>query len=425
MKDFITKMWRLNRTIVSRGYDSALEEIQKELELKILSYESGREFWGWKVPKKWALEEAYLIDLNTGEKILDTAESVLHVVAGSLPIEMEVDKSKLLRHLHYDKKRPEYIPCIYKYYDQPEWGLCCNKKQYERIMRGERFKVVIKTRHTDGNMKIGEYTIKGKSPYTIYILAHLDGPAQANNNLSGVAISIALAKELSKRKTQYTYKFLYLPGTIGPIAYLASNPEASDHALGAVILEMLGTDTGLTVQYSRQGEQYIDRVASYVLSKEKNPAGVKDFAKIVYAGERVFDAPGIDIPTIAFSRTDIKQPNLPFYEYRTSGDVPEKVSEEKLYESLEIIKKMVHVLENDFIPIRNYKGIPFLSSYNMWVEWNDNPEKRALTNSIMFSIDNNLSVFDIASNLKIDFDEILEFINNMTKVGLVKKQSIF
>jgi len=425
MKELINNMWRLNRAIVSRGYDTAMEYLKQEFDLKILSYESGKEYLTWKVPKKWDVQEAHLTDLDTGEKIIDIENNILHVVIGSLPFEAEITKDKLLRHLHYDKKRSKYIPCVYKYYDQLDWGFCCTKEQYEKIQKGERFKVVIKSSYSDGDLKIGEYTIKGKSPYTVYVLCHLDGPGQANDNLSGVAVSVEAAKKLSKTKPYYTYKFLYLPGTIGPMAYIASNPGMTNDAIGAIILEMLGHDDKFTLQYSCQEEQYIDAILYNVLLKTGKPFNEKPFNQIFYSGERAFNSPGIDIPTCTLSRINCKNDKLPFPEYRTSGDTPAKISEEKLQEAVDITMKVVDILERDYIPIRNYIGIPFLSKYGLWTEWKDNPEKRITINSILFMLDNDSTVFEIADALALSFDEVFGFIEKMVESGLLYKKKIY
>lgn len=425
MKELINKMWRLNRAIVSAGYDKALEYIKKEIDIKILKYESGKEYWKWKIPKKWTVDEAYLLDLDANEKVIDIENNILHVVVGSLPFEAEIAKDKLLRHIHYDKKRPKFIPCVYKYYDQLDWGFCCNREQYERLQKGERYKVVIKSSYSDGELKIGEYTIKGKVPYTVYILCHLDGPGQANDNLSGVAASVEIAKKLSTMNPYYTYKFLYLPGTIGPMVYLASNPGIVNDAVGAVILEMLGNENNLGLQYSCQKDQYIDRILYNILSRSGKPFIEKPFNKIFYSGERVFNAPGIDIPTTTLSRADAESDLLPFFEYRTSGDTPDIISEQKLQEAVDIIMKAIDIMERDYIPTRNYIGIPFLSKLGLWSEWKDNPQQRIIINSILFMLDNDSTVFEIADKLSLDFEKVHGFIEKMAENDLVYRKNIY
>jgi len=425
MKEIISKMWKLNRALVSRGYDKALECIKKEININILKYESGKEFLTWKIPKKWDVEEAYVVNLDTGEKVIDIQNNILHLVIGALPFEAEITKDKLLRHVHYDKKRPEYIPCVYKYYDQLDWGFCCTKEQYEKLQKGERYKVVIKSSYSEGELKIGEYIVKGKTPYTVYILCHLDGPGQANDNLSGVAVSIEIAKKLSTMNPYYTYKFLYLPGTIGPMAYLASNPGMVNDAIGGIILEMLGNDQDLTLQYSCEEDQYIDRIIFNVLSQSGKPFNERPFNKIFYSGERVFNSPGVDIPTCSISRVDNRNDLLPFYEYRTSGDTPEKISEEKLQEAFETAMKAINILEKDFIPIRNYIGIPFLSKYGLWTEWKDNPEYRIMINSILFKLDNDASVFEIADELSLKFEDVYKIVDKMVEIGLLNRNTVY
>ncbi len=423
MKELIKKMWRLNRAIVSTGFNTALDCIKQEIDLKILSFETGKEFDTWKIPRKWELDEAYLIDMDTGKKLLDTHDNILHVVIGSLPFDSEIEKEKLARHLHYDKKRPEFIPCVYKYYDNLDWGFCCTKAQYDKVMKSQRLKAVIKTAYSDGELKLGEFTVKGKSPDTIYILSHLDGPGQANDSLSGAAVSVELVKRLSNIQTYYTYKFLYLPGTIGPMVYLHSNPDVVKNGVAAIILEMLGNNSTLTLQHSLHKDEYIDRVLHYILSREGKPFKERDFGKIIYNGERIFNAPGIDIPTVSLSR--LESGDLPFHEYRTSGDSPDIIDESRLKEAVDVVLKTINILENDFVPVRKYFGIPFLSKYGLWVEWSQYPELRVQINNILFLLNNNNSVFEIARELNLDYKEVYEFINKMAENKLVDKRQVF
>lgn len=423
MKELIEKVWKLNRSIVSWEYNKALECIKEEIDLKILSYKSGEEYWTWKIPRKWELEEAYLLDIDTGEKLLDASDNLLHVVIGSLPFDAEVDKEKIVRHLHYDKKRPEFIPCIYKYYDHSDWGFCCTKSQYERILKSERFRVVIKANYSEDELKIGEYTVQGKSPKTIYVVAHLDGPHQANDNLSGVSVSVDIAKELSKKNTYYTYKFIFIPGTIGSIVYAATNQNALKDAIGAIVPEMVGNDNELCIQQSLQGEQYIDKVLEYVLSRRKKEFNQRCFCNIIYPGGRTLNSPGIDIPTTTLVRHSDDR-LFPYYEYHTSGDTIDIIKEENLVEARDIILEAIDIIENDYVPVRNYIGIPFVAKYGLWVDRNQNPEKRTAVNNILFLLDNKTSIFEIARKLTLDIKEVQDVLDKLIENKLVEKKAI-
>ena len=51
-------------------------------------------------------------------------------------------------------------------------------------------------------MKILEYTLKGKNKETIIINAHNCHPYQANDDISGCAVGIALLKNLKNKKIE-------------------------------------------------------------------------------------------------------------------------------------------------------------------------------------------------------------------------------
>ena len=67
------------------------------------------------------------------------------------------------------------------------------------------------------------FLIKGKTDKEIFISTYICHPSMANNELSGLCLSIYLANFLSKLKLNYSYRFIFIPETIGSIAYLSKN----------------------------------------------------------------------------------------------------------------------------------------------------------------------------------------------------------
>ena len=407
----INDIWFLRRDIVSDGFDKSLEYISKIIPLKIHKVPSGTRCWTWIIPEKWSVSKAYVEDLN-GKKILDLKDHPLHVMSYSLPLNKTVSREELLKHLHSRPDRPRAIPFEFKYYER-DWGFCIQHEKLKEINK-EKYKVFIDSNFKKGNLKVGDYTIKGKSKKIVVLVAHLCHPCQVNDDLAGVAVLVDIAKKLGKKNNYYTYKFLFVPETIGSIAYLSQNEKIIPQLKYGIFLEMLGNDNTIALQLTRQGSTRLDRIARYVMKKRLEKFREGKFREIVRNDEMVFNGPGIDIPMISVSR-------FPYPEYHTSDDNPDIIKEEKLEESRKIILEILDILDKDYIPKRQFKGPVFLSGYDLWVDWRINKKLNQNIEKIMLNFEGDKSVFDITEELDMEFGNVLNYINRFLKNGLVKK----
>ena len=247
MIKLIEDLWFKRRDIVSSGYDESLEYISKILPLKIHEIPSGTKCWTWIVPEKWGVSEGYIEDMG-GNRILDLKDHPLHVLSYSLPVDTIVTKAELMKHLHTNPKRPGAIPFEFKYYER-DWGFCIQHNKLHKITK-DRYRVLIKSEFKKGTLKVGDYTVKGESDDIIVLVAHLCHPAMVNDDLTGVAVLVELAKQISQKKNHYTYKFLLVPETIGSIAYLSQNEHLIPKLKYGIFLEMLGNDNNHALQLS-------------------------------------------------------------------------------------------------------------------------------------------------------------------------------
>jgi len=411
MMKLINDLWFKRRDIVSDGFDESLEYISKMIPLKIHKVPTGTKCWTWEVPEKWSVREAYIEDLE-GNRVLDLKNHPLHVVSYSLPIDKIISKEELLKHLHTSPERPEAIPFEFKYYER-DWGFCiqnCKLKEFTK----DKYKVFIDSDFKNGDLKIGDYTIKGKVDKTIVLVAHLCHPAQANDDLAGVAILVDIAKEISKKDNYYTYKFLFVPETIGSIAYLSQNENIISKLECGIFLEMLGNNNVHCLQLTRQGDTRLDKITKYVMKRKLKNFKESPFRTIVANDEIVFNGPGVNIPMISISR-------YPYPEYHTSDDNPDIISEERLEESKSLVLEVLRIIDSDYVPKRQFKGPIFLSKYGLWVDWRVNQELSRNLEKIMLSLEGDKTVFDIAEELNMDFNDVLDFVNKLEKFELVSK----
>ena len=180
-------LWKTPRHLISDGYDEALNYIKNIIPIKIIEIPSGTKCWTWIVPEKWSVEEAWIEDLE-GNRLLDLKDHPLHIMSYSLPKDEVVSKEELLKHIHTYSERPNAIPFEFKYYER-DWGFCIEHNKLNKFTK-EQYKVLIKSNFQKGNLKIGELTIPGQTKETIVLVAHLDHPAMANDDLAGVSVLV-------------------------------------------------------------------------------------------------------------------------------------------------------------------------------------------------------------------------------------------
>ncbi|TRZ52390.1 MAG: DUF4910 domain-containing protein [Dehalococcoidia bacterium] len=412
MMKLINDLWMKNRSLVNDGYDEALSYIGNIIDLKIHEIPGGTECWTWIVPEKWVINEAYIM---CGErKIVDFKEHPLHVISYSLPVDKEVSKEELLKHLHWREDRPNAIPFEFKYYER-DWGFCIQHSRLKELTE-DKYKVFIDSKFEKGTLKVGDFTIEGEADETIGLVAHLCHPAQVNDDLAGVAVLVDMAKEMGKGRHHYTYKFLLVPETIGSVAYLSQNEDIIPSLKYGIFIEMPGNDNIHALQLTRQGNTRLDRLARYVMKRNLSDFREGAFRQVVGNDEMVFNGPGVNVPMISISR-------YPYPEYHTSDDNPSIITEERLEETKELVLKIIDILDRDYVPQRTFKGPIFLSRYGLWIDWRVDPELNNNLELIMLSLEGDESIFDIAEKLDMDFDVVYDYINKFLDKGLVVKKS--
>lgn len=404
MGQTISALWRLPRDIVSDGYDAAMHALATQVPLKIHEYPTGTECWSWIVPEKWTCRDARLETLD-GRILFSYHDNPLHAVSYSLPFNATVTREELFRHLHTHPRLEGAIPFIFKYYER-DWGLCCSKILKDSLS-DDKYRVVIDSDFSFGELKVGECVVPGKSDDTFIFCAHLCHPAMVNDDLTGVVVGIQVMQELLKRSDlRYTYRLLILPETIGSVAYLSHHEQLVPRMVGGLFLEMLGLNNPHALQLSFDGDTEIDRCLSRVLSESSSDAWIGAFRQVVGNDERQFNAPGVRVPMLSLSRVLRERSNgWPYYpEYHSSHDTPELASESRLSESRDLVLRMVDAIETNEIPVNLFQGEVFCSRYGLHIDPYSNPEgNRALFN-ILFLVDGTRSVIEIARICGISVD---------------------
>lgn len=418
MTGLVTDLHPLNRALVSDGFDEALERIARILPVKIRRFDSGARVQTWRVPEKWTLRRAF-VDTLDGRRLVDTEDHPLHLATGSAPFSGTVGRDELLARLASDPARPEAIPYRFLYYGD-DWGFSIRHADRVRFT-DDAFRVTVDVVREPGVMRVGEVEKKGLGDGIILIPVHLDHPFQSNDNLSGVAVATALALRLRRlSSTRYGYRFLFLPESIGTLAWLDRYRDLVPRIAGGIVVDCVGHANRLFMTASRRGDTYLDRVARHVLTGRFTDAEVFPFlhpAVSAFANdERMLQSPGFDVPAVAFSRA-------PYAHYHASTDTPERLSEQRLAEALELVWEVIDVLESDFVPVRRFDGVPFLSGLGLWRDdWS--AEEINGIERIHYCLDNARSVFDIAEAVGRPFAFVRDHLDDLAAAGLLEKKDV-
>jgi aminopeptidase-like protein len=335
----IAELFPICRSISGEGLRESLRIVGRYVPLELHEVATGTEVLDWTVPKEWNIRDAYVADA-TGRRLIDFQASNLHVVNYSVPFRGRLTLEQLRPHLHSLPDQPGLVPYRTTYFEQT-WGFCLAHEQLVALEEGD-YEVCVDSTLEPGSITYGEAVLRGATENEVVVAIHACHPSLANDNLSGVAVGAFLARELAGRRRKLTYRFVFHPGTIGAIAWLAENQSKLDRVRHGLVLTCLGDAGSITYKRSRRGDVSVDRAAAHVLGRGGDAFTIEDFAPWGYA-ERQFCSPGFDLPVGCLMRT----PHGRFPEYHTSADNLSFVTAEALEDSLQKALSILEMLDAD------------------------------------------------------------------------------
>jgi aminopeptidase-like protein len=336
----IEELYPLCRSLTGDGVRETLRILSRVAPLQVSEVASGTPVLDWTVPDEWNIREAWVADA-AGRRVVDFRESNLHVVGYSTPVRQRLSLAQLRPHLHARPDRPACIPYRTSYYERT-WGFCLSQERLDAMPDGE-YDVCIEATLEPGHLTYGEVVVPGRSEEEVLVTAHVCHPSLCDDNLSGVAVSAFLAHALAgEPPRRYTYRFLYAPGTIGAIAWLARNRARAARIVHGVTLACLGGEKGFTYKRTLQGRAPVDRAFAHVLARRGAPHEVIDYVPYGY-DERQFNSPGFRLPVGSLMRG--RQGDFP--EYHTSDDDLRLVSAPRLAEAWSLCREVFDVLEGN------------------------------------------------------------------------------
>jgi aminopeptidase-like protein len=407
-----SRLFPICRSITGDGVRETLGEVAGRIPLKIHEVPSGTPVLDWTVPDEWNIRDAY-IATEDGRRVVDFRDSNLHVVSYSEHVRQDMTLEDLRPHLHVHAERPDWIPYRTSYYTRT-WGFCLSRNQLEAL-EDATYEVVIDSTLAAGSLTYGECLLPGASEDEIVLTTHVCHPSLANDNVSGIAMLTELGVALGELPRHYSYRLLFIPGTIGSVTWLARNEDRLSRVIGGLVIACVGNAAPLTYKRSRHGEAPIDRAGAHVVAS--SGGRILDFVPWGW-DERQFNSPGFDIPVGCLTRSLEGE----FPEYHSSADDLDLISADRLEAAAEAALGIIEAIEHD----RTYrnlspKGEPQLGKRGLY-RGVGGPDPGADQLAILWVLnqsDGSNSLLDIADRSGLGFADIRRAADALLEAGLL------
>ena len=411
------RLWPINRSLTGEGVRETLSLLKERLpDLRILSVPSGYKAFDWTVPQEWQVSEAYIVTPN-GDRICDFAQNNLHLMGYSISINARVSLAELQSHLYSLKLQPDAIPYVTSYYSR-NWGFCLTQRQRDSLEPGD-YHVVIRSQLFDGILNYGEVVIPGETDREVFFSTYVCHPSMANNELSGPVLATQLAQWVSSFQNYYSYRFIFVPETIGSLVYLSKNLEAMKRkVLAGYVLTCVGDGRAYSYVPSRSGDSVADRIALTVLQDSQI-----DFERYSWldrgSDERQYCAPGVDLPVCSVMRSKYGE----YPEYHTSLDsLGQVVTADGLEGSFEVYRKIISLIETQRFPASCNVGEPQLSKRGLYpnISMKGNYDDVKVLVDFLSLCDGKTSLSEISTALRIDEEAVPQLLTTLIRNGLVE-----
>jgi aminopeptidase-like protein len=417
MHRLAAELYPIPRSLTGDGVRRTLARLGELIPLRIHEVPTSTPVLDWTVPKEWNIREAYIRD-PSGRRVVDFDDSNLHVLGYSVPVSRRISLAELKEHVFTVPEHPDWIPYRTSYYSET-WGFCMSHRQLEQLPPGE-YEVYIDSTLEDGSLTFGECFLEGETSDEVLVSCHVCHPALANDNLSGIVVATELARIMASAARRYSYRFLFIPGTIGSITWLARNEERADAIKHGLVLTCVGDPGHSTYKRSRRGDAEIDRATEHVLEHSGKPHAIQDFSPYGY-DERQYCSPGFDLPVGCLMRT----PHGAFPEYHTSADDLALIGSEHLADTLAKVLSVFDVLERNRTYLnQNPKGEPQLGRRGLYGAIGGEADRRTEELAMLWVLnqsDGSRSLLDVAERASMPFEAVARAAERLRERELLRQ----
>jgi aminopeptidase-like protein len=386
MHALVERLYPLCRSITGDGVRATLDIVGEYLPLQVHEVPTGTQVLDWTVPQEWNIRDAYIADA-TGHRVVDFAASSLHVLGYSVPVSATMPLAELREHLHTLPEQPDLVPYRTSYY-KPEWGFCLAQETLDALPDGD-YEVCVDSTLADGHLTYAEHVVPGQVADEVIVSCH-------------------------------TYRFIFAPGTIGAITWLARNRERVHTVKHGLVLACAGDRGDLTYKQSRRGDAEIDRVLRYVLTASERPHRITEFTPYGY-DERQYCSPGFDLGVGSLSRT----PYAGYPEYHTSADNPDFVSPEAMADTLAVCREAFTVLDGNrrYVNLSPY-GEPQLGRRGLYDALGGRSDTKDAQLAMLWVLnlsDGEHSLLDVTERSGLPFGAVAAAADALLGAGLLKE----
>jgi aminopeptidase-like protein len=415
---YFDRLWPLLRSLTGDGVRATHDILSELAPLERTEVPSGSPVLDWIVPPEWVVRDAYVVDPD-GRRILDVHDNNLHLVGYSTPFRGVLSREKLDEHLHSLPAQPTAIPYLTSYYGS-QWGFCLAHEQRERLSAGD-YEVVVDTElRADGSLTLGEAVLPGEEPGEVLLSTYTCHPSLANNELSGPLVTAFLYQRVAAwPRRRLGYRFVFLPETIGAIAYLASHGDhLRERLLAGYVVTCIGDSGPFTLKRSRRGDTLADRAAAYVLRGEPDVRIVDFFPS--GSDERQYCSPGFDLPVASVMRTMYGT----YPEYHTSLDNRDFISFSAMAESVDVYERILRTLDANLSLVNTSPfGEPQLGRRGLYPSLGGSKEADARAEAMLWILnqsDGEHDLLDIAARSGIPMELIVDAADDLIRAQLLE-----
>ena len=418
MYKLLEKLFPICRSITGEGVRETFRIIKDIIPIIVKEVPSGTKVFDWVVPNEWNIKDAYVKD-EKGTRIIDYNKSNLHVVNYSIPFEGNLTLNELKNHLHTLPKQPDLIPYITSYYES-RWGFCLAHKEYESL-KDISYEVKVDSTLEVGSLTYAELVIPGKIKKEIFISTYICHPSMANNELSGPVVTTFMAKKIMEKKVKpyYTFRFIFVPETIGSITYLSQNlKHLQKNVIAGYVVTCVGDPGAFSYLKTRKEDTLVDKITLHVLENTQDEFKIYDFLERG-SDERQYNAPGVDLPVGSLMRSKYHE----YPEYHTSADNLDFVTDEALKQTLDKYMYCLDAIENNFVYEMTVLCEPHLSKYNLYDTLGTKGVSTNLFWNFVAYCDGKNDLLDIANKIKCPIWELYPVVKTLLKEKLIIKLS--
>jgi len=393
------------------GYEQSLDYIDQVVPISTVhKIPSGTKVGSWTVPQAWSVKEAWIATPD-GEKIINFDKSPHCLWQYSTSTDEVISHSELMERLAVGQGNN--IPLVVTYYKK-RWGFSISEEQ-KKLFTDREYRVYVDVGFHNSDLNIGEITIPGSSPKEVVIDAVLSCCSLANN-ISGVVAAVYVAKLLMEYSNlNYTYRILFTPETIGPIALHHTGVVESSKVVGGFNLINLADNANIQYKSSRYST-LVDQAIAYELERRSDDFQLKEYdvRTGTCGNEKAYNSLGIEIPLGALRRSEL----CSYPEYDTSGDNMNYISQQQFYKSLDLLEGIIDSIESNLLYKHEFEGEPFLTGYGLFPKI-ESDRDRIPYDYLMGFTDGKNTLIDLANRSGLDLEDFKEPVRLMMEKDLL------